>query len=882
MEPLKKQSPISALHEILKWSASQPEWQQDALRRIVVKRTLDQTDIEELDRLCRAKHAAERVKALTVKANPLDASHIPAGPGSEACVTLVSIGNLRGVNRLPSDETIPFGGTPGLAVIYGDNGTGKSGYARVIKKACRTRGAPPEIRSNAFASVPSNPASGTIVCSVRGEDCPLTWKDDAPSDPRLANVLVFDALSADHYLDQDGAATFTPHGLDVLPKLSKACDTINQFIRQDIERIKKEMDKAAKSWKYIPTTSVGKLIVELNDKTKQTYLEVLSGLDEKQAQRLKDLTEALKSDPKQKAKETCAAATRLETFAGQVKEASINLSEERILALNKAIGDTKTKAEAAKAFATGRFDATYLPGTGGELWRNLWEAARLFSVSAAYKDQSFPVTTDAARCLLCQQNLDGLAPERLKAFDAFCKDQTQQLTEEAKMQLKHAQEEVQKMSALSLGLTKIEADLFLGTADQLSSITEFVKNADERLTTVKVNLVKDCWTEPVMMPPSPVDIITTIASALETRAKTEESLDNPDVRKKLEAERDELSDRQWLGGVKDEVLAQIGMYKQVAVLEACLKDTLTTKATTKNTELTKQLVTDAFCERFKSAARGLGLRTIAVKLEEIKGEKGETKFGLRLETTSAHSVKAIASEGEQRCIALAAFLAELSQASHQSALVFDDPVSSFDHRYREKTAARLVEESKIRQVIVFTHDVVFLNDLLAYAIEAGVTTEICHLEWAGNMPGQRVEGLPWDCKSADDRFDKLEKEQRAIAKTWNPVPNEDNVQSIRRAYSWLRATLERIVEKEIFADVVFRYRSYVNIKKLDGVVGFQQSECRELQRLVQRCHDVTDAHDPAPGKQSMIPDPEDLAKDIIAAKQLLSQIRARRKAVRTV
>ena len=44
---------------------------------------------------------------------------------------------------------------------------------------------------------------------------------------------------------------------------------------------------------------------------------------------------------------------------------------------------------------------------------------------------------------------------------------------------------------------------------------------------------------------------------------------------------------------------------------------------------------------------------------------------------------------------------------HRSAIVFDDPVLSLDHRWRKRVAKRLVEETKNRQVIVLTHDLVF-------------------------------------------------------------------------------------------------------------------------------------------------------------------------------
>jgi wobble nucleotide-excising tRNase len=77
------------------------------------------------------------------------------------------------------------------------------------------------------------------------------------------------------------------------------------------------------------------------------------------------------------------------------------------------------------------------------------------------------------------------------------------------------------------------------------------------------------------------------------------------------------------------------------------------------------------------------------------------------------------SEGEQTCVGLAAFLAELATASHKSALVFDDPVTSLDHRWRERVAERLVEEAKVRQIVVFTHDMVFVNDLHDKGVRAG-------------------------------------------------------------------------------------------------------------------------------------------------------------------
>ena len=62
------------------------------------------------------------------------------------------------------------------------------------------------------------------------------------------------------------------------------------------------------------------------------------------------------------------------------------------------------------------------------------------------------------------------------------------------------------------------------------------------------------------------------------------------------------------------------------------------------------------------------------------------------------------------------------------------------------------------------------------------------------------------------------------------------------------------------------------------MVGFSDVECNELMRVHKRCCDVTEAHDPASGKQTPVPEPADLATDIAATKTLLADIRNRRKA----
>jgi len=68
------------------------------------------------------------------------------------------------------------------------------------------------------------------------------------------------------------------------------------------------------------------------------------------------------------------------------------------------------------------------------------------------------------------------------------------------------------------------------------------------------------------------------------------------------------------------------------------------------------------------------------------------------------------SEGERTAISLACFLGELAASDDNCGIVFDDPVTSLDHRIRGAVVKRLVAEASKRQVIIFTHDLVFYRN----------------------------------------------------------------------------------------------------------------------------------------------------------------------------
>lgn len=891
----------SALHEILQWSASRPDWQRDALRRIVQKGDLDTTDIDELERIAGSKLQNLASRPVPLAAQPLAAAHLPSASGVSESVSLLSLSSLKGVNRLPDGSDLPFGTGRGLSIIYGGNGAGKSSYARVIKRACRARGTCQPITPNAFAAKPSNdPASATINFQYGNLSVQTKWVNGTPADPRLANVFVFDANCAEHYVSYDSEAAFTPFGLDILPKLSKACDQLALRLKITTDQWKSQITSASANWRFDPATKAGTLIHNLGSATKASDVTALATLGTTELNRIATLRDALKADPLKKAEQTRAAKARVDAFLQLIRTASVILSDTAVLEVEKELTEAIESADAAKAFASRQFDATFLKGTGSDLWRKLWEAAREYSTNYPYPLQDFPPVSVDARCVLCQQELDSSARGRFTKFDALCRDKSQAISAEAERTListkskyalngeglKAGAEHTLAPGAtgnppsstyLRTELGKIEADLSVITAAKIAHIAEFVTKSDERLRQIGQNLVARKWSTIPNLPASPESFLQEAATALQHKAETEEAANDPIARRFLDNELKELEAREWLSRVQAEVLNQIEWYRIVGELEGCKKDLNTAAITTKSSELTETFVTTAYRQRFQEEAGKLGLTTLDVVVDAIQGKKGVTHFGLRLSKAANGKVAEIASEGEHRCVALAAFLADLSQSPHQSALVFDDPVSSLDHWHRQKIAERLVEEARNRQVIVFTHEATFLNDLLFFEDEAKQVPYVLTVEWCNSAPGKYQTGLPWDIKKPHECLAVLDQDQLAISNQWNLLPNAANIAAMRGAYSRLRSVMERIVETELLKGIVERFQSQVVSGRVKYLVGITAQECDEAKRLLQKCHDLTSSHAPS---SKAIPTPNDLKQDIADARGLIGTIRARHKAIK--
>lgn len=872
---------MALLHDILAWSLELPEWQRDALRRLLVSGTsLSEADLDQLYALFKHGHGIAKPEGLS--AMPLAAEHIPTEVKVGDVVVLKTMRDLRHVNRIPQDQSITFSDN-GLTVIYGGNAAGKSGFARVLKRACRSRdkGQPIHPDVNDPAAVNAVP-SAVLDIEVNGKPDTVKWTRDGEPPPVLSSISVFDTGVARIYLTAEQDVAYMPQGLEVVEALGQnVLPALNKRLAAEIAGV--NIDNG--SFVHLKgDTEVGRLISDLSHETSIAELERLGVLSQAETERLAELTSVLSQpDPKVKAQELMLSVGRLRALGEAIEKPAAWVTDEAISKLQQLreeeITANRLAGEAANVLRSGE---ALLPGTGGEVWKAMFEAARRYSNEEGYPNHKFPALPEQAVCPLCQENLaDGT--DRLKRFEKYIQDDVSKRAATASEALTKARAKIEGAD-LDIGYSATLCAELDGLDGSVSPILDAWSSSirarhDWMLSAVE----KNQWSNPPALTNSPRTDVRLVAARQLASARTLLLASDETRKRALEAERNELLSRQGLSGVLASLTELVGRLKARKALEDCLTGVsggVVSSLSKKAKDFASKAVSVELKKALDDELQVLNMAHVQTKLKE-RGTQGKMFYQLVLDIKSPKSLDEVLSEGEQRAIALASFFAELTQANHSCGVVFDDPVSSLDHWRRRNVAKRLVAEASRRQVIVFTHDTSFLGQLLDEVDSSGVPNAAHMLEWKDGAPGYVKPGLPFEHQKYTERIDNLEKAQAKLAMTWPTYPSEEDRRAMKNVYNELRATLERVIQDVVFNGVIKRYRDWIRVDALEGVVGFDKSEYETIDKLHKKCSDVVSAHDPASAKDASLPSASDLATDIALLKTLADTIKARRKAAKS-
>lgn len=849
---------MDVLTEILKWSASRPGWQRDALRRIVQTSELTEQDIDELTELCKGGHGL----SAPIESVPLAKEQLRSPAEERRAVTLSSLTHVGGVNALAPGQRLEF--APGMTVIFGENAAGKSGYTRILKSACRARGSE-EILANCLEEAPPQPPRAVLMGKSGDATFEVEWGDDAVSHDVLSQVNVFDSYCAAVYVKDKTDVAFRPFGLDIFDRLSESIERVKRLLERE-RRSVSEQDPVLPQ--VAPNTSISRLLGSLSSLTSLDEVSRLATLTSEEELRLETIhklnQEARAGTRASTIKTLQLRSRRITDLQKHLENLQQTLGAEALADLKKLWQSKNELANAAEALNKATLDALPIKSVATDVWRTLWEAARTYSEAEVYQHYSFPHVGEDARCVLCQQVFDKGAVERMVSLEQHIRSDANQKADQASSLLQDRLEKLQnlvpgtKSTLDAIQEVELESE---GLAKQLRVLLDAAESA--RIATL-LNASQRFEQSVVPLELGEFTIrLEELVASIGTRTQALNSERDDKAEAALRKELDELESRATLRTNLQLVVDEIERKKRLAAYELCIKETSTAAITRKSTEITKATVTDQLSAGFAREIKRLKFDHVEVELSPAGGSRGALYHKLELRRARSASLPSIVSEGEARTLSIAAFFAELSTAANPSAIIFDDPVSSLDHLWRERVAARLCEEAKERQVIVFTHDIVFLLALSASAENLGVAIKHQYIRRDPAVgSGICRQELPWVALGVKKRIGVLKAQFQAAEKLERTGEIDRYEREAAYLYGLLRETWERCVEEVLLVGIVQRYRQGIQTQHIGKLSRISEDFCDRLAAGMSKTSRWLPGHDQAPAENTPIPRASELGLDI--------------------
>lgn len=871
---------MSILIEIIEWVEDKPQFWKEAVNRIIRNKNLTEEDINELTEICKSQLGISDFEFEEVDIEQL--KELVESSITQGNIKLSKIFNNENINALKDNSELTFAET-GLTAIYGDNGSGKSSFVSILKHTCNTRGQKPEINVNLFDPDSANKRQIAQVEYIKEGDSvdAVTWEDRVLDNSILKAIDVFDANSANHYIEGEDEIAFIPSGLTVLEKLARCCNSIEAKINSE----KATLRNSAYDYTFLldeHETEVSKFLRGLSAQTKLEDLNVHSNHTDLSEKRIITLGEAITklkaTDPIKEIKENNQKAQRFNTLKGKYVVVETAFSEAVLNATRDAINNYVSSSEASKTASEKAFSNLPIENVGNDQWKKLWESARKF-YDQTHQEGSFPNTEDA-NCPLCLQDLGEEAKIRFENFEEFVKSDIQEQLDNATEKLNNAKKYFEDLN--------FDFSEYAPTIEELEEISENFESTQtkylEELTSERekilqyfkrlkhVELISN-----VEFETTPAKIIDGIIASLEKR---NEALAKTSVEKELKPLLDEYNNLLSIKNLhkyKQHVEDEIGRMKLIASLDKCVGQCSTRNVTIFSNAITESYITNSLKDNFKNELKKLGFKNIDVNAG-TKGIKGRQFHYLQLDTSYGVgvSLKDILSEGEHRCISLATFLSELSISEHKSAIIFDDPVSSLDHKWRNKISKRIIEEAKERQVIVFTHDITFLMMLQEHSTKLDCAMEIKSLTRKRTETGITASNPPWDALNVGRRIGVLNNYHQQLDKIERTETEEVYQERVKPFYGKLRETWERLIEEVLLNQTVQRFGREIQTQRLKKVIDITDDDYKIIEENMSKCSTYFDGHDSAGELIESYPSAEEVRIDIDILDTYLKELRKRR------
>jgi energy-coupling factor transporter ATP-binding protein EcfA2 len=843
--------------ELNAWGQVLPDWQRFIVSHAVRDGQLSDERVEEAYRLF--------VREKELDNGNEDLPEIPASVTGRASAVvspliLRELRSLKCVNAIPESACINF--DPKLTVIYGQNGAGKSGFARVLSSACFSRSSPQIIANIYDENASDSPASAEFVIEEAGESGEVQFAV-GDEHANLRRISVFDSSVARIHLAGENELGFQPAGFDVFDETVRVIGLIVAKLEADIAARTRpnKFDQL-----FTDEGTVAEKITGLNAASDLAELRTLSVFGEPEQNRLAEVVrrekELLANSPAEMLKALAAAKVDIEALQKKVDEIGATLGKDTVTVARNLLDAHKAAVLGAVKAGSDTVSHPKLTQTGSDTWDSF-----VFANRALGQLESDTYPTEGDPCLLCHRPLDAPSAALIRRMWSYLDHEARAAAVAADKAVSEYVEELREKDVNLLPPdSRIRADLSKMSPTLITEIDEasavFAARRD-----LLAKALDDGQAD--QLPSDDLELPTEVlANALEEIVLQEAALRDGEFDKltaQLKAEHITLRQRQVLSKNIDDVVTFVEDMKWSAKARDAKPNPRF--VTDKQRALFQTLIEGAYKNRLKEECGKLDC-SLPVEFK-ARGAAGRTLRGLKAK--GGHKPDEIFSEGEQRALALADFLTEVNLNPASAAVVFDDPVTSLDHERKRAIAARLVEEAAARQVVVFTHDLVFLTMLSDVAETADVSCLGHWVERKGDVPGYvNVDETPANTRV----YRKTSKANEFLTRA-REASGREKVDLVRSGAGALRRTIEEVVVFHLFKDTVRRWNEQIRLGCIRKI-NWSNELADEVIALQDETSRLLEGHSNSEEFAGAMPDVDELAKLIARVDKLIDVAKVER------
>ncbi len=726
-------------------------------------------------------------------------------------IILYKIQDVEGVNALAEKQTIEF--NKQFTILYGENGSGKSGYTRLLKNVFYSK-EPEQIIPNIYSSERKS-VNAKFVFLSEGTEVSYTYEQR--ENPIFRQFSVFDGKGLIRQLSAKNEFEFRPAGLSFFAKYTEAIVDLEKKLSLEIDTKQPKFSIEDLRSQFDGESDITKQIENLYSDPNITELKKLipfSDEEKKQKELIQKEYDEIKLaniNAEKKAKEFVSIKTQLEKTKSRIEELNALFSKDSFDQLNEEIKDCLNKEELAKQEGISSFQTDKIQSIGSAEWKNFISAAEKF---ATKQGLSYPQNGDA--CIFCHQHLTSEAEALILKYWKYLRSAAE--TDLAKAQQTLQLEKV-KYEKISLDLFNEDSILVVWLKEKYLKNYERVKNQITELDSLRHKIIEKIEKKNTdVFPILKIEIeeyeqiVKTINESISKLSESEQSKQLTEIgnKKRYYEHKEKLNN--LFREFENTIIQNNWIQKAQKANFKKQKRSITEKEKSLSDKYYNQEYIRAFNEE---CAKLNGNFEINI---EQSGSGGKTFRQLKIKGKQPN---AILSEGEQKVIAIADFLAEMSLSEINRGLVFDDPVTSLDNKRKKTIANRLASESIKKQIIVFTHDIVFVSHMIDFLDIVNVKPSCHWIEHAGDHVG-----IIWkdNAPSLEKNYKNAEIPKACLKKAKNVAPEQrDN--EIKVGFSALRTCYESLVVFELFGGVVQRFQDRISIDSLKDAIT--DSEIRQ-------------------------------------------------------